>query len=127
MPIEDTSQEKLLAEIEELRIRLQEAEDTLEAIRSGSVDALVVSLPGGEQIFTLQGAEHPYRVLVETMNEGAATLATDGTILYCNRRLSTMLQVPLEKLIGSRLESYVTPAYHPLFAARLKKMLTEIQ
>lgn len=125
MSIQDKPQKKLLDEIEELRIRLQEAEDTLEAIRSGSVDALVVTMPGGEQIFTLQGAEHPYRVLVETMNEGAATLAPDGTILYCNRRLSTMLQVPLEKLIGSRLGTYVAPAYHTLFAARLKKCSLE--
>jgi hypothetical protein len=63
-------------ELEDLRQRLQEAEETLGAIRSGEVDALVVSGPSGEKVFTLEGAEHPYRVLVESMNEGAVSLST---------------------------------------------------
>jgi hypothetical protein len=40
-------------ELEELRQRLQEAEETLDAIRNGKVDALVVSGPSGEKVFTL--------------------------------------------------------------------------
>ena len=110
---------ELLAENENLRLRLEEAEDTLRAISSGEVDAFVVSGPDGEQVFTLKGAEKPYRILVETMNEGAATLAVDGTILYCNNRLAAMLQVPLEKLLGTQLGSYVAPADYPLLIARL--------
>ncbi|MGE5205850.1 MAG: histidine kinase, partial [Chlamydiota bacterium] len=70
------------SEVEELRARLQEAQETLDAIRSGAVDAIVVEGPEGRQVFTLQGAEHPYRVLAETMNEGAASLGRDGTILF---------------------------------------------
>ncbi len=61
-------------ELEQLRARLEEAEETIQAIRSGKVDALVVSGPHGEQIYTLHGADHSYRVLLEDMNEGAATL-----------------------------------------------------
>ena len=110
MENDNRSREDLLNEIEELRFRLEEAEETLSAIRSGAVDALVVSLSEGDQVFTLKGAEHPYRVLVETMNEGAATLAPDGTLVYCNKRLVTMLNVPLAKLIGSALNTYVTSA-----------------
>jgi len=117
----DSSRKELLVEMENLRTRLSEAEETLRAIGSGEVDAFVVSGPGGDQVFTLKGAEHPYRVLVETMNEGAATLTADGTILYCNNRLSTMLQVPMERLIGTRLGSYVTLADQPLFSAWLRK------
>jgi PAS domain S-box-containing protein len=119
MTTADTPREELLTEIEDLRIRLEEAEETLRAIGSGEVDAFVVSGPEGPQVFTLKGAEQPYRVLVETMNEGAATLAPDGTILYCNNRLAAMLQVPLESLIGAQLSSYVAPADHLLFLARL--------
>jgi len=118
-------EEQLLAENEELRLRLEESQETLRAIGSGEVDAFVVSGPDGEQVFTLKGAEHPYRVLVETMNEGAATLAADGTILYCNNRLAAMLQVPLERLIGTQLASYVSPSDRPLFAARLGKCTEE--
>jgi len=121
-----TSQE-LLFEVEELRLRLEEAEETLRAIGNGEVDAFVVSGPDGNQVFTLKGAEQPYRLLVETMNEGAATLAEDGTILYCNNRLAVLLQVPLEKLIGSRLDSYVAPGDHPLLTARLSKCTNECE
>ena len=68
------SKDKQLLQLEELRMRLEEAEETLRAIRKGEVDALVVSGPQGDQVYTLKGAEQPYRVFVETMNEGAATL-----------------------------------------------------
>ena len=61
----------LKTEIEDLKARLAAAEETLNAIRSGEVDALVTSGPDGDQIFTLQGAEMPYRILVEEMNQGA--------------------------------------------------------
>lgn len=110
MNIDNRSREELLSENEELRFRLEEAEETLNAIRSGAVDALVVSLSEGDRVFTLKGAEHPYRVMVETMAEGAATLAPDGTISYCNSGLVAMLSVPLEKLLGSPLRRYVVEA-----------------
>ncbi|MBV5330151.1 MAG: PAS domain S-box protein, partial [Chlorobium sp.] len=119
------TQEELLSEIERLRLRLEDAEETLRAIGSGEVDALIVSGADGEQIFTLKGAEYPYRVLVETMNEGAATLTADGTILYCNNRLATLLQRPLESVIGTPLSAYVAPADQLLVTALLGKRITE--
>lgn len=111
---------ELLAELEELQLRLEDTEEVLRAIQCGEVDALVVSRPDGEQIFTLQGAEHPYRVLIETMNEGAVMLSPENTIIYCNSHLASMLKVPLEKLIGSQLETYFRPADYPVFASRLQ-------
>jgi len=97
-------------ETAELRVRLYELEETLRAIRSGQVDALVVYAPdGGDRIFTLQGAEHPYRVLVEAMNEGAATMTSDGLVLFANQHFARMLDIPLEKLIGSPLSAIVQP------------------
>ena len=87
-------------ELEELRQRLQEAEETLDAIRNGEVDALVVSGPSGEKVFTLEGAEHPYRVLVESMNEGAISLTLDGTILYCNAAFARSIECPLDQIMG---------------------------
>ncbi len=117
----DTTKEELLLEIENLRVRLEEAEDTLRAIGGGEVDAFIVYGAGEEQIFTLKDAAHPYRVLVETMSEGAATLAVDGTILYSNSRLAALLQVPLERVIGTRFDSYVAHRDKSLFAARLSR------
>ncbi len=94
-------------ELASLRIKLTaaehelaEAQQIISAIRSGEVDAVVVSGPEGDQIFTLQGAEHAYRALVEEMSEGAATLGVDGTVLYCNQRLADLMQIPMEHIIG---------------------------
>lgn len=119
------SREELLAEIESLRFRLEEAEETLRAIGSGEVDAFVVSVPDGEQIFTMKGTDQPYRVLVEAMNEGAATLIADGTIFYCNKRLADLLQVPMESLIGTPLASYVALGDHDYYLALLEKCAQE--
>jgi PAS domain S-box-containing protein len=81
--------------------QLAEAQEVISAIRSGDVDALVVSSPEGDQVFTLKGAEYAYRALVEAMNEGAATLGADGIVHYCNQRLAGLLGIPLEQIVGS--------------------------
>jgi PAS domain S-box-containing protein len=94
-------------EVNQLRSRLEELESTLQAIRSGGIDALIVTGTDGDQVFTLQGAEHPYRVLVESMNEGAATLTANGDLLYANHRFAEMLGVGLEQLIGSSLRERI--------------------
>ncbi len=82
---------QVLEENEQLRQRLAEAQETLEAIRRADVDALVVTGPKGEQVFSLTGAEHIYRVIVEAMNEAALTVDPDGTVLYCNRRFCDLM------------------------------------
>ncbi len=115
------TQMQLVDENADLRARLNEAEDTLRAIRSGEVDALVVSSAEGDQIFTLKGAELPYRVLIEDMNEGALTLAMDGVILYANRRFAEMLKTPLEKVIGSVIQTWIVPDSQKILQALLQK------
>ena len=85
-----------LKQVDELRRKLRDAEETLSAIHSGAVDAIVVADPAGAQhIYTLKGADKPYRVLVESMNEGALTLSAQGVILYCNARMATIVGRPL--------------------------------
>lgn len=105
----DSPMRQLRAEINDLRQQLDDAVATLDAIRHGDVDALVVGERGAERVYTLEGAEYPYRVLIEAMQQGAATLSLDGTILFCNRCLATMLQTPQEKVGGSSLERFVSP------------------
>jgi len=82
----------------------------LHGIQAGEVDALVVSEPAGEKVYTLEGAEHPYRVLVEAMNEGALTLTPDATIFYCNTRFAEMVKAPLEKITSGSLDRFVAQA-----------------
>lgn len=112
-------------EIEDLKSRLAEAEETLEAIRSGGVDALVVYGEDGELIYMLQGAEHPYRVMVETMNEGAVSLSQEGIVLYANAGLANMLDIPLESILGSQLDSLIIEQDREKFKAILAQGLQE--
>jgi PAS domain S-box-containing protein len=102
--------EELLAENERLRSRLEESEATVEAIRGGEVDAVVVSGPPGEQVYTLEGAEHPYRLLVEAMRQGVATLNREGTVLYCNPCFADLLETPQEKVVGGAAQGFVAEA-----------------
>ena len=119
------NEKQLFEKLEELRIRLQEAEETISAIRSGEVDAIVVSGPQGEQVFTLTGAERAYRVLIETMNEGAASLNHAGIIIYCNRCFAEMIKTPLEKMIGTSMRQFVQASDHRVFDDLIEKRSQE--
>jgi PAS domain S-box-containing protein len=110
----------LTSELEQLRARLEEAEETIQAIRTGKVDAVVVSGPHGEQIYTLQGADHSYRILLEDMNEGAATLLPDSSVLYCNRAFADMLKLPIGKVTGFSANDFVAPSDRQLFVDLLQ-------
>jgi len=92
-----------------IRDRLHEAEATLDAIRTGRVDALVVSGPRGARTLTIEGATHPYFVLLDAISDGAALIAPSGEILFANRSLGSMTGVDPEELRGSMLEAIVIP------------------
>lgn len=113
--------QELDREITSLRFRLAEAEQTLVAIRAGEVDALVVSGESGEQVYTLKGADHSYRVLLEGLNEAALTLTADGTILYCNSRFSEMTKTPPEQLFGSSIQGLIESAERKVFGNTLRQ------
>jgi signal transduction histidine kinase len=100
------SRKQRTLELDDLRARLAEAEATLSAIRNGEVDALIVSGESGEKVYTLQGAETPYRELVENMSEGALSVDPTGVILYANRRFADMVRRPLERVVGARLAEF---------------------
>jgi PAS domain S-box-containing protein len=95
-------------EVAELRMRLAEANDTLRAIRSGEVDSMIVAGKQGDQVFTLEGAEHTYRALIESMSEGALTLTPGKMILYANRCFARMVKCPLEQVIGGSLRRFLS-------------------
>jgi PAS domain S-box-containing protein len=115
----EKSSHKLETELADLRLRLLEAEETLEAIRNNEVDALVVEGPSGDQVYTLQGAEQPYRVLVETMSEGAATMTPDGTVLYSNGQLAIMLKSPLNEILGRSFHGFIVSGATQTFESML--------
>ena len=90
-----------------LEDRLREANETLDAIRNGEVDALVVDGPAGQVVYALENADRPYRVLVESMKEGAVTLTGDGMILYSNARFAELVGRPAERVVGASLFDFV--------------------
>jgi PAS domain S-box-containing protein len=95
---------------ESLLARLAEAEETLQALREGEVDALVIRGAGGDQVYTLHGAEEPYRNLVEQMREGAVVLAQSGDILYSNARFAALVGEPLESVLGGHIGRFMAEA-----------------
>ena len=108
------------AELKKAQARVAELESTLDAIRNGVVDGVVIDGPGGPRIFTLQSPDEPYRVFVERMNEGAVTLTAEGVVLFCNQRLSETLGIPTEAIVGSPFRSLIAPRYVDNFLELLR-------
>jgi PAS domain-containing protein len=96
--------------IRELEEQLLDARQTLDAIRTDQVDALVIEGLSGPTVYTLRSADHPYRVLVEEMQQGAITLVDERTIFYANRRFSEIVGVGLEEIVGCPIDRFLSPA-----------------
>ena len=100
-------------ELAEVRAQLREASETIEAIRSGGIDSLVIGPPGQEQIYGLASADRPYRLIVAAMNEGAATVSPRGIILDVNPRLGAMTGRTGTHLVGTAVLDLVPSAHRP--------------
>jgi two-component system phosphate regulon sensor histidine kinase PhoR len=117
--------EELLSEAKELRYQLEEANDTIEAIRTGQVDALIVQGDDGHQLYTLKTADQTYRMFIEKMNEGAVTLDHEGVILYCNSGFAGMVNMPLEKVIGLPFGTFIDDGSRDKFNLIIEKAWQE--
>lgn len=104
-----------------LKARLAEAEATLRAIRTGEVDTVMVAGKEGSQVFTLDGAEHAYRVLIESMNEGAVMITGDKIILFANQCFARMVKCPLEQVTGSSFRRFLSEADRVVLKRLLKQ------
>ena len=113
------SEEELQDRILELEKRLAESEETLRALGSGEVDAVIVSGSEGDQIYTLKGADHTYRLFVQDMAKGAITLTPDGLIAFSNEQFAAMIGAPLEQVIGSRIQDFADPENAAILSALL--------
>lgn len=111
----------LAREVGRLRVRLAAADEMLRAIRSGEVDAVVGTGRQGLQVYSLEGAEHAYRVLIESMNEGALTLTADKTILYANQSFARMVKCPLEQVLGGSFRRFLSPEDRAALRPLMKK------
>jgi len=108
-------------DIDELERRLEEAEETLRAIRAGEVDALVVDGPAGEGIYTLTSADYPYRLMIDEMNEGAVSVSPDAFILYSNRHFGAILGLSDTNMSGVTFGDLIVPHLREQFVEDLEK------
>ena len=102
-----------------MRAQLREASETIEAIRAGGIDSLVIGPPGHEQVYALATADRPYRLIVEAMNEGAAAISPRGVILEANPRLSAMTGLTASELVGASAADLAPDAHRAAFARLL--------
>lgn len=116
-----TSLEKLQKENAELRWQLEEANDAIEAIHNGEIDALVLRDETGPQIYTLKSADQTYRIFIERMKEGAVTLNTEGLILYSNTGFAAIVNMPLTEVIGISFFNFIDAESRAIFDAVFKE------
>jgi PAS domain S-box-containing protein len=97
-----------MAEVVQSKVQLmafEDADQVIHAIHHGDVDAFVVMKGTNPQVVTLAGADEPYRVLVQRMNEGVLTVGSDGYILFVNDRLSELTGFPTDELIDRHVST----------------------
>jgi PAS domain-containing protein len=99
--------EKLRKDKKKLHQLLREAKESINRINTADIDALVIANKKNIKVYTEETADTPYRMLIEKMHEGAITVSRDGIILYCNSYFANMLNLPLEKVIGTMFKKYI--------------------
>ncbi|HTB52391.1 MAG TPA: PAS domain-containing sensor histidine kinase [Ferruginibacter sp.] len=117
----DKKYNELLTEVEELKSQLSEANEIINAIRRGEVDAFIIKNEDENEIYTLKSADKTFRIFIEKMSEGAITINKDGIILYCNSSFADLINSPLSKVIGCELERFIPVVYKNLVAKLLEK------
>lgn len=106
-----------LADLVQQIAYLQEA---LTAIGSGGVDAVVLGSPENEQVYAITNADRPYRVIVERMGEGAATISERGVILFANPKLAEFIGIERDHMIGRDIKEYVVEDQQSVLAGLLE-------
>jgi PAS domain S-box-containing protein len=107
------------SELAEVRAQLREAHETIEAIRGGGIDSLVIGPSGQEQVYSLASADRPYRLIIEAMNESAVTVSPRGVILDANPRLGSMTGQNATELVGTDVLGLIPDAHRLTFARLL--------
>jgi len=118
---------QLEARLMEVEAQQLEAEETLFALRSGQVDAIIAAGPGGDRVYTLKGADETYRVFLEEMAEGALTLMRDGLIVFSNPKFPAMVGLPMEQVLGSRIQEFVSDEEAAAMSVFLDRSMIESQ
>ncbi len=121
--METGKEENYLQRIAELEDRLEEAEQLIEAIKAGEVDAFAVMRGQQPEVYTLQSGDYAYRILIENFSEGAINITEDGLIVYTNKYFHEMLGLSYESVVGKQVFDFIHPesekAFRSLFTTAL--------
>ena len=113
--------EQLQLENGELRLQLAVAKAALNAIRNIHQDTLSEQGVNINNIISLSLSETSAQTFLEKMKEGALVLAPNGKIVYCNSHFGGLMNLPVEKIIGAKLEDFVMPAQKHNFINLFRK------
>ena len=102
------------SELEQLRAQVADLQSALKAIASGDIDTPVIGEDGKSQIYGPSKADQPYRMIIEEMGEGAATVSADGLVLFANHRLEQFVKLELGSLLGKSIFNLVKTRQRPL-------------
>lgn len=116
--------EKQTIQIGDFVLGLDEAAETLDAIRAGRIDAVVVEGSQGQEVFTFRDASHPFRLLIEAMSEGAVLTTLEGDICYQNPCFSGLTGIDATLAQGQSLTGLVTAETRPVLASLLARART---
>lgn len=130
MQLTTRSHADLLQENEDLRVRLEEAQELLRAIGGGEADALVVQNAAGPAVYTLQGADaEESRVRGEILGQiGDAVVAVDADdrVIYINAAALRLYECSVAKVLGApRAAIFHTRWPHPSDQAAAASILRE--
>jgi len=102
----------------ELRARLDEAEETLCAIRNGEVDALVVESDTGPQVYTLQGHDaeaNRFRgEILSQVSDAVIAVDDEERIIYLNAAAERLYGFSSSEALGQSLSKVYSSSWlHP--------------
>lgn len=118
MPTPSSTEAALLAETVELRAQMEEANETLLAIRHGEVDALVIESDAGPQVFTLQGLDaktNRFRgAMLAQVSDAVIAVDNEDRIIYLNAAAERLYGFTSSEALGrTRSAIYESRWQHP--------------
>jgi PAS domain S-box-containing protein len=125
-----SGQKTLQEENAELRARLEDAEETLRAIRAGEVDALVVESDAGPQVFILESSDaeaNRFRSdILSKVSDAVIAIDRDHRVVYINSAAERQYGIASSHALGHPLsEIYQYRWIHPDDEQASRKALRE--
>ncbi|MEA2644901.1 MAG: hypothetical protein QOG08_1927 [Chloroflexota bacterium] len=107
-PRADLRRLNAVAALGEREISGLEAIEIVRALRMAKADAFVSDSSAGPVLSLLEGADEPYRIMVDAIGEGAVVLDPSGVVLFANPAMGRLVGRPAEELVGSKLGDHMS-------------------